>query len=313
MNNRPFVSVIVPVFNDARRLSLCLSALKNQTYDNNASEGVSRARRYEVIVIDNGSDKEQKISEVVARFPFAKYVYEPKPGSYAARNAGLEIAQGTILAFTDADCIPNPDWIEKGVFHLTRIDNCGLVAGRIKLFFKGEQASPVELYESVTAFPQQKMLKEQHGAATGNVFTYRAVMDKVGLFDDRLKSNGDLEWGARVYEAGFQQFYAADVCVAHPARYTFQDLKCRTLRLAGGVFGRFIQPQHSLLQQNMTFARLLADDLTPPINFAISAFKDARLNGFQQKLTVSLVLVWVRYISAIEKVRLKFGGIPYRG
>ncbi|MEO0646865.1 MAG: glycosyltransferase family 2 protein, partial [Cyanobacteria bacterium J06650_10] len=80
----------------------------------------------------------------------------------------------------------------------------------------------------------------------------------------------------------------------------------------GGVFGRFIQPQHSLLRRNMTFARLIADDLTPPVNFALSTLKDDRLEGVRQKLTVSLVLVWVRYVSAIEKVRLKFGGVPYR-
>ena len=137
-------------------------------------------------------------------------------------------------------------------------------------------------------------------------------MDQVGQFNERLKSGGDLEWGARVYQAGYAQFYAEDVRVAHPARHSFQALRKRTLRLTGGVFGRVIQPQHSWLQRNMTFARLLADDLIPPVNFAISAFKDSRLVGPREKLTVPLVLVWVRYISAIEKVRLKLGGIPYR-
>lgn len=299
----PFVSVIVPVFNDAKRLRLCLDALNQQSYD---------SERYEVVVINNGSDAAQQIAEVVADFNRTVYVYEEKPGSYAARNAGIAAARGSILAFTDADCIPDSDWLEKGVFHLTRIPNCGLVAGPIRLFFRGERASAVELYESVTAFPQQQHLEEQHGAATGNVFTFKSVMDKVGWFDDRLRSSGDLEWGDRVYRAGYAQFYAEDVRVAHPARYSFRDLRKRTLRLAGGVFGRFIQPQHSMLQQNMTFARLLVDDLTPPVNFAISAFKDSRLVGLRQKLTVPLVLVWVRYVSAIEKVRLKLGGVPYR-
>ncbi|MEL6552778.1 MAG: glycosyltransferase family A protein [Cyanobacteria bacterium J06621_11] len=307
MDSTPFVSVIIPVFNDAVRLRLCLDALGKQTYG---------LENYEIVVIDNGSDKAQAVQTVVSDFSSESfkvtYVYELKPGSYAARNAGLKIAHGTVLAFTDADCIPSTDWIEKGVSHLLKTPNCGLVAGRIKLFFRGDRPSPVELYESVTAFPQQRLLREQHGAATGNVFTFRSVMDRVGLFNDRLKSNGDLEWGGRVHVAGFEQIYAEDVCVAHPARYTFRDLRRRTLRLAGGVFGRFIQPQHSLLRRNMTFARLIADDLTPPVNFALSTLKDDRLEGMRQKLTVSLVLVWVRYVSAIEKVRLKFGGVPYR-
>ncbi|MGB3295624.1 MAG: glycosyltransferase family 2 protein [Phormidesmis sp.] len=302
MKNNQFVSVIVPVFNDAERLRLCLEALKRQTYPD-----------YEVIVVDNASDQGQHIPELVAEFARAVYAYESQTGSYVARNRALGLARGEILAFTDADCIPASDWIESGVDHLLKTPNCGLIAGRIKLFFRGTEASPVELYESVTAFPQQRLLSQQQGAATANVFTYQAVMKAVGPFDASLRSNGDIEWGQRVFAAGYQQIYAHDVCVAHPARYTFEQLRKRTLRLAGGVFGRFIQPEHSFLQRNLTFARLLADDLVPPVNFAMSSFKDARLTGFKQKATVSLVLCWVRYVSAVEKVRLKFGGVPHRG
>lgn len=302
MKNSCFVSIIVPVFNDAERLRLCLEALAGQTYSD-----------CEVIVVDNASDESQRIPEVVAEFSQALYAYEPQAGSYVARNRALPLAKGEILAFTDADCIPSSDWVEKGVQHLVETPNCGLVAGRVELFFRGSHANSVELYESVTAFPQQRLLSQQRGAATANVFTFKAVMEAVGPFNASLRSNGDIEWGQRVFAAGYQQVYAHDVCVAHPARYTFEQLRRRTLRLAGGVFGRFIRPEHGRLQRNLTFARLLADDLTPPVNFAMSAFKDARLNGLRQKAAVSLVLCWVRYVSAVEKVRLKLGGVPNRG
>ncbi|MEL6939337.1 MAG: glycosyltransferase family 2 protein [Cyanobacteria bacterium J06598_1] len=300
----PFVSVIVPVFNDAARLRLCLSAIAQQTYD---------TANYEVVVVDNGSEPAAQIAAVVADFSFARYALELQPGSYAARNKGLMLAKGEILAFTDSDCIPSPNWLEKGVTQLTAAEGCGLVAGRIQLFFRGDRANPVELYESVTAFPQQSLLTQQHGAATANVFTFRAVMDAVGPFDANLRSNGDIEWGQRVFSAGYRQIYAPDVCVAHPARYTLAQLRQRTLRLAGGVFGRFIRPEHSFWQRNMTFARLLLDDLTPPVNFVVTSLKDERLESFREKITVAAVLCWVRYISAVEKVRLKFGGIPNRG
>jgi cellulose synthase/poly-beta-1,6-N-acetylglucosamine synthase-like glycosyltransferase len=46
------------------------------------------------------------------------------------------MARGEIVAFTDSDCIPATDWIEKGVDNLLRIPNCGLVAGEIAVFFK---------------------------------------------------------------------------------------------------------------------------------------------------------------------------------
>ena len=306
-----FVSVIVPVFNDAARLRLCLQALAAQTYgEGNQAE---RKAQYEVIVVDNASAASENISALVAEFPRAVYAYETSPGSYAARNHGVTIARGDILAFTDADCIPAKDWIEKGVAYLTENPNCGLVAGQIKLFFRGDQANPIELYESVTAFPQQRLLDQQKGAATANVFTFKSVMDTVGPFNAELRSQGDVEWGQRVFAAGYQQRYAADVCVAHPARYTLRQLHHRTRRLAGGSFGRLIRPEQSILQRNWTFTKLLLADLIPPINFAISAFKDDRLSGFGQKSVVPLVLVWVRCVSAVEKARLRFGGVPHRG
>ena len=299
-----FVSVIVPVFNDAARLRLCLAALSNQTY--------GRAN-YEVIVVDNGSALSAQIPAVVGDFSGVVYALETQTGSYAARNKGLTLAKGEILAFTDADCIPADNWLERGVAQLTKIEDCGLVAGKIELFFRGDRANPIELYESVTAFPQQTLLSQQRGAATANVFTFRTVMDTVGPFDASLRSNGDIEWGQRVFAAGYRQVYAPDTCVAHPARFTFEQLKRRTLRLAGGVFGRFIRPEHSVLQRNMTFARLLVDDLTPPMKFAIKSFGDRRLKGPREKIVVSVILCWVRYVSAREKVRLKFGGLPNRG
>ncbi|MBE9061420.1 glycosyltransferase family 2 protein [cf. Phormidesmis sp. LEGE 11477] len=307
-----FVSVIVPVFNDAAGLRLCLQALADQTYEQKGDREDQKAN-YEVIVVDNASAESENIPALVAEFPVAVYAHEPLPGSYAARNCGLTLAKGEILAFTDADCVPAEDWIEKGVARLTEISHCGLVAGRINLFFRGDQANPIELYESVTAFPQQRLLDQQKGAATANVFTFRSVMDAVGPFNAKLRSQGDLEWGHRVFAAGYRQVYAADVCVAHPARYTLRQLRRRTLRLAGGTFSRVIQSEQSVLQRNWVFTKLLLADLIPPVNFAISAFKDSRLSGFRQKTVVPLVLVWVRYVSAVEKARLRFGGVPHRG
>ncbi|MGC1307860.1 MAG: glycosyltransferase family A protein [Phormidesmis sp.] len=303
VESSPFVSVIVPVFNDAKRLRLCLGALMQQTYERDC---------YEIVVIDNGSDAQQDIAAVVANFAQAKYEYEAQPGSYAARNRGIERAQGDILAFTDADCIPATDWLEKGVGHLLSIPDCGLVAGSIELFFRGPKLSPVELYESITAFPQQLNLARYRGAATANIFTFKSVIDSVGTFNASLLSSGDIDWGERVFAAGYQQLYAEDTCVAHPARYSFEQLHQKTLRVTGGIFGRFVRPEHTALRQNMTFARLLADDFMQSVSFINNAFKDKRLVGFEQKITVSLVVIWVRCVNVTEKVRLKFGGVPHR-
>lgn len=304
MGEYPFISVIIPVFNDAIRLRLCLAALESQTYPQS---------RYEVIVVDNGSDQDQDVQGVVGLFQQAQLAEEHSPGSYAARNKGISVAKGTVIAFTDADCIPVNNWLEKGVHHLTTTPNCGMVVGRIEIFFEDvNRPTSIELYQSVTAFPQEQHLKQFHGGATANVMTYRRVIEQVGGFDSRLKSFGDFEWGQRVFFVGYQQLYADDVCVKHPARGSWPQLKKRTLRASGGVYDYFMNKQTSWAQKNKMFARLIFDDLVPPINFAISTFRNPEVPGICQKLQISLTLLLVRYISAWEKMRLRFGGVSQR-
>jgi len=300
----PKVSVIIPVFNDGERLKLCLAALAQQTYPRS---------HIEIIVIDNGSDDLEPLWATVETYDNVTLAVEPTPGSYAARNHGLSLAKGEAIAFTDADCIPAPDWLERGITHLCQTPNCGQVVGKVNLFFADPQnPTAVELYESLTAFPQERLLRESHGGATANVLTWRRVIDHVGAFNTRLKSNGDLEWGERVFRAGYDQIYAADVQVGHPARRSLEELHRRTVRLAGGVFDRLIKPDDSLIQRQKMFARLLLDDLTPPVNFVINTFRNSDLKYWQHKLKASLMIFFVRYISAGEKIRLKFGGSSSR-
>lgn len=303
-HSHPFVSVIIPVYNDAERLKLCLEALENQTYPKTG---------YEVIVVDNASDETADIKGVVAQFSHAIAAYESTPGSYAARNKGISLAKGEVIAFTDSDCIPASDWIEKGTYYLRNVPNCGMVVGKVEMFFKvPSQPTLVELYQSVTAFPQEHWLQEFRGGATANVFTWHRVIDQVGKFDDRLKSFGDMEWGKRVFLAGYQQFYTADVMVKHPARHSWTQLRKKAIRTAGGVYDHFIKKDDSFIQRNKVFVFLLARDLIPPVNFTVTTFKNPNVKGLSQKTKVSLMLWIIRYINAWEKIRLKFGGVSIR-
>ena len=95
-------SVIVPAFNADRTLAGCLTALDVQTLPTND---------YEVIVVDDGST--DATASLVASFHRARYIFIPHAGAAAARNRGASVARGDILLFTDADCEPQPDWIER--------------------------------------------------------------------------------------------------------------------------------------------------------------------------------------------------------
>ncbi|MCU0535401.1 MAG: glycosyltransferase [Hydrococcus sp. Prado102] len=300
----PFVSVIVPVFNDRDRLKICLEKLENQTYPNHL---------YEVVVVDNASDNGEEVKDLVARFARAIATYESFPSSFAARNQGISLAKGDIIAFTDADCIPALNWIEKGVKNLLFTPNCGLVAGKIEVFFKdSSKVTPVELYESLTAFPQKELIEKYNYAATANIFTFKDVIKRVGNFDARLKSSGDIEWGQRVAKFGYQQIYADEVCVAHPARYSFTQLFKRTVRLAGGMCDLYDKQSSSWLERNKMYAMGLVQNLVPPVNFWLKILFKSNLKSFNQKLQVCWVMFLVRYISAGETLRLKLGGSSTR-
>lgn len=295
----PFVSVIVPVYNQSEPLRWCLEALAHQTYARS---------RFEIIVIDNGSEDPEAIAAAVAPYDNVRLTFEATPGSYAARNHGLTLAQGDILAFTDADCIPATDWLAEGVQQLTQHPDGGQVVGQIELFFADpKHPTPVELYEQITAFPQERLLQELHGGATANLFTWRKVVTAVGPFDPQLKSNGDLEWGQRVHAHGYPQIYAASVRVLHPARSSWSELAVRTRRLVGGQYERQLKSATTFWQRQRVFGQNFLFHLMPPVFFTVHTFRDRRLHSLRQKLQVSGVMVVVRALSTWEMLRLKAG------
>ncbi|MEO0596676.1 MAG: glycosyltransferase, partial [Chloroflexota bacterium] len=209
-----YVSVIIPTYNDNKRLAQCLEALGKQTYPQ---------EKCEIIVVDNGSDVSP--ADLVAKYKNARLVHEEKAGSYTARNKGIAVAKGDIFAFTDADCIPDTTWLENGVVHIEADDDVCVIGGRTDIFYSHpSKPTSVELYEKLYAFPTERNIRLHHYAPTCNLFTTRATIDAIGLFNDTLKSGGDLEWGQRAYNAGVALQYADDAIVKHPARSTWAQL-----------------------------------------------------------------------------------------
>lgn len=95
------ISVIVPAYNAADTIGECLDALLNQT--------VPRSE-YEVIVVDDGSTDETRD---IAHLRGVKVICQSNQGPASARNLGVCHARGELILFTDADCVPARDWIER--------------------------------------------------------------------------------------------------------------------------------------------------------------------------------------------------------
>ena len=94
-------SVVIPAYNAGRTLPDTLAALRNQSVP---------PEDYEVIVVDDGSTDE---TPSVVRRLGAKCITQPNRGPAAARNRGVRAARGEFVLFTDADCVPERDWIRQ--------------------------------------------------------------------------------------------------------------------------------------------------------------------------------------------------------
>lgn len=223
----PTVTVVVPVYNDVARLRTCLAALAAQDYP---------ADRFDVVVADNASTEDLRPALPAGDARFA-VVLEPRRGSYVARNTAARHATGEVLAFTDGDCIPRPDWLSRAVAALTTPDPPDAVGGDINILFRrgSRPTTGPELYETVEGFDQERFVRVTHFAATANLVVPRETFRRVGDFNAALKSGGDLEWGRRLHEMGGRLDFAADAVVDHPSRPSWRDLTHKTVRIAHGL------------------------------------------------------------------------------
>jgi GT2 family glycosyltransferase len=213
--------VVIPVKDDAARLRLCLEGLARQSLPPEALEAV---------VVDNGSADDP--GAVVAAFPFARFAREGKPGASAARNTGLALARGGIIAFTDADCLPDPGWLRAGLDRLAAYPGGALLAGRIEVVpLRPGRPTALELFDMAHAFDQRLFVARWGFGATANVFVSRPAAEAVGGFDERIPYYGeDVDFCRRVAAAGWPVAYEAGAVVRHPARGDWASLRVRLER-----------------------------------------------------------------------------------
>lgn len=289
-----FVSVIIPIYNNTGCLRDCLEMLERQDYDPDA---------YEVIVVDNGSF--QSPYQIVSCFPHARLVAEPRKSSYAARNRGILAANGKILAFTDSDCIPSSDWLKKGVHRLKEIQGCGLLGGRIELFFKNpSRPTLVERFEKLTAFPQKQNVEKSRFSVTANLFTTRNVMEHVGMFDPNLKSGGDVEWGNRVHRNELELIYADNVVISHPARRSLHQIFKKNHRVAQGF-----DPLAGLGKTSpIGIAIEWMGRVSPPLTGSLKILRAIDVGSMRDRIAMVMILFFTKYFRLIIRLKKVIAG-----
>lgn len=222
MSKLGFLSVIIPTYRDWGRLNLCLEALRKQT---------SGSECFEVIVVNN--DPNDSVPENFEISSNCRVTSESAPGSYAARNKGASLAKGDVLAFTDADCIPDIDWVSNILKHYS--SHNGVLSGYVEMFSvrNSRFLNFSECYDYVFGI-NQEIYKDYQVGATANLSFDRKSFNSVGGFDAKLLSGGDVDICKRVVSEGAAFIYDEGVRVKHPLRFDLKDLLVKAKRLTSG-------------------------------------------------------------------------------
>jgi glycosyltransferase involved in cell wall biosynthesis len=189
-------SVVIPARDAAATLPAALDALA-------AQEG---AGPFEVIVVDDGSTDATRA--VATEHPVVTRVVDGQGrGPGAARNAGVALSTGPVIAFTDADCAPDPGWLAAGLEAMSRAD---LVQGRV------EPDGPVGPWDRTVSVGRVSHLYE-----TANLLVDRRLFERLGGFEPwltprRSKELAEDVWlGWRARRAGARVVFASDAVVRH--------------------------------------------------------------------------------------------------
>jgi GT2 family glycosyltransferase len=290
VNAKPRVSVVVPHYHDLTSLDRCLKALIAQTFP---------ADRFEIVVADNASPGgEAEVARTIAGR--ARLVVVGERGAGPARNGGVQVASGQILAFTDCDCVPEPEWLAEG---LKALEACDFVGGRMTVLVDDPiRLSQAEAFETEFAFDNEAYVTRKGFTVTANLFCSRALFDAVGGF--RVGVSEDTEWCERARVAGYRIGYAPAAVVGHPARRTWDELLAKWRRLNVESFNLFAHRPGGRLRWLVKSCALPLSALahTPRV------LTSRKLVSLDQRLAALAALYRLRFWRCGESVRLLWTG-----
>lgn len=196
MNQRPFVSIIIPMYNAAATIEACLDGLFKLDYPKD---------RFEVIIVDNNSTDDSPM--LASRYP-VKVLHKAEGTIAAVRNFGAKAAKGDVYGFVDSDCVVKEDWIASALDVLSNPQ----VAAAGSNYLRPENCSWVEeawLYES-----KYKPF-ETDFVPCGNFIVKASVFNAIGGFNERLTTCEDAEIGIRITQGGHKLINSSAIRSIH--------------------------------------------------------------------------------------------------
>jgi glycosyltransferase involved in cell wall biosynthesis len=276
----PFVSVIVAARNGAEQLPVLFDALRRQNFPREA---------FEVIVVDDASD--DGTEGVAAASGIARAIRcDTRVGLPRARTVGIRAAKGELIAITDADVVPDPDWLERGVAR-TRETGADILGGRITIAL-GDTPSIAALVDAMNWFNQEACVK-QGFVLGGTLWAPRTTFDRWGLLSEEIEAYGheDAEWGQRATSGGARIAYAPDVHLTHPPRTRMRDVSRKAYGLGFGLAPHRRIP-HSTIR-NLPPLFLRPTPFLPPRRIALNRLRELGQNPTRLQTARIYLSQWV--------------------
>lgn len=287
------ISVVIPHLNQPEMLDRCLASIWSGS-----------RRPDQVFVVDNGSAALPEA--VLAAHPGTVLLHEPTPGPGPARNMGAAAADGDILAFTDADCLADRDWL--AAMEAAFADpEAQILGGDVRIaLIDPARLTMLEAYESIYGYRADRYIPKQGFTVTCNLAMRPAVLADVGAFGG-LSIAEDREWGQRATARGYRIRYVAGMRIYHPARTTFRALQAKWDRQLGHDYTE--ARQSGLASRAKWAAKTLVMGLSPLAEVPRILLTN-RIAGPRSRMLAFLCLIRSRFHRMHRMAWLMAGGDP---
>lgn len=237
------VSVIIPAFNASKSILRTLNSVFNQTYTN-----------YEIVVVDDGSTDDTR-SVIQPYLSKIRYIYQQNQERSAARNTGIEAAEGEYIAFLDADDTWMPNKLEKQIVAFENNPELGMVYCQAYLVAEnGQLLGLTGICPSDSEEAYQRLLLGNF-IPSPTPLLRRSVVKEIGGFDSELRHAEDWDYwlrAARVRPVGMVQQPLANYCIGNCALL----LQRMDARNAQDALVRVIQKAESDCSEAVEFLQL---------------------------------------------------------
>lgn len=217
--NNPFVSIIIPCFNESRFIGQCLDSIIAGDYPH---------QDIEILIVDGGSNDETRsiVEEYSRKYPFVRTVNNPHRLKPHGLNIGIKSSKGDVIIRMDAHALYDKSYVSKSVHYLEKFnaDNVGGIRKTLprenSLIAKSIAESISNRFSAGNAVYRTGAIEPKWVDTVFGGCYRRETFEKIGLFNEALVRGQDREFNIRLQKAGGRILFAPDIICYYFARGT---------------------------------------------------------------------------------------------